>query len=101
MPQSNSEQFTPDFSHIKNYVSGNSSTPDFSWIVKNNPSGWIIRPNMTEKTGGLLNGRTMANLDSLGKGIPGRITMGRKVAYPVLNVVKFLEQKYRVVADAE
>ena len=79
----------------------NEFTPDFSPIIENNPSGWILRADLTEKTGGLLHSRTAANLDSLGTGIPGRITMGRKVAYPVLNVVKFLEQRYRVVVDAE
>ena len=75
-------------------------TPDFSQIIENNSSGWMLRSDLTEKTGGLIHSRTAANLDSLGQGIPGRITMGRKVAYPVLNVVKFLEEKYRVVADA-
>ncbi len=83
MQQSNSEQVTPDFSHI----------------IKNNPAGWILRSDLTEKTGGLIHSRTAANLDSLGTGIPGRITMGRKVAYPVLNTVKFLEKKYHVVVD--
>ena len=71
--------------------------PDFSQIEKNNPSGWILRADLTEKTGGLLHSRTMANLDSLGKGIPGRITMGRKVAYPVQSVIEFLAERYKVV----
>jgi len=74
-------------------------TPDFSHIVKNNPSGWILRSDLTEKTGGLLHSRTAANLDSQGEGIPGRITMGkRKVAYPVQQVVNFLTARCRVVA---
>lgn len=75
--------------------------PDFSQIIKTNPSGWILRSDLTNATGGLIHSRTAANLDSLGQGIPGRITMGRKVAYPIENIVKFLEKKYRVVADAE
>ena len=101
MQQINSEQPAPDFSQVKNYCSGDSSIPDFSWIVKNNPSGWIIRPNINEKTGGLLDRRTMANLDSLGKGIPGRITSGRKVAYPVQAVVEFLIKRYKIVNPDE
>ena len=76
-------------------------TPNFSQIIETNPSGWILRTDLTEKTGGLLHSRTAANLDSMGQGIPGRIKMNKKVAYPVQNIVKFLEQKYRVVADAE
>ena len=72
--------------------------PDFSHIFKNNPSGWILRADLTEKTGGLLNSRTVANLDSQGTGIPGRITIGkRKVAYPVQAVVDFLSEHCSVV----
>jgi len=71
--------------------------PDFTQIVKSNPSGYILRKNLSEKTGGLLHGRTMANLDSLGEGIPGRITFGkRKVAYPVMAVVEYLQSKVTV-----
>ncbi len=71
--------------------------PDFSQIVKNNPSGFILRKDLSKKTGGLLHGRTMANLDSLGTGIPDRITIGnRKVAYPVESVIKYLQSKVTV-----
>ena len=70
--------------------------PDFSQIIKNNPSGYILRTNLYEKTGGLLHGRTMANLDSLGQGISDRISIGRKVAYPVESVVKYLQSKITV-----
>jgi len=71
--------------------------PDFSQIIKNNPSGYILRTNLSEATGGLLHGRTMANLDSLGIGIPGRITIGqRKVAYSVESVVEYLQSKVTV-----
>ena len=70
--------------------------PNFSQILKSNPSGYILRTKLSEKTGGLLHGRTMANLDSLGEGIPGRISIGRKVAYPVESVVEFLQAKVTV-----
>ncbi len=71
--------------------------PDFSNIVNNNPSGFILRTKLTEQTGGLLHGRTEANRDSLGIGIPGRITIGkRKVAYPVEAVVKYLQSKVTI-----
>ena len=72
------------------------SKPDFSQIVKTNPSGYILRTKLSEKTGGLLHGRTMANLDSLGEGIPGKISIGRKVAYPVESVVEYLKSKVTV-----
>ncbi len=76
--------------------------PDFSQIVKNNPSGYILRTRLYEETGGLLHGRTMANLDSLGEGIPGKISIGRKVCYedktveqysPCQKVVEFCKTK--------
>lgn len=68
--------------------------PDFSQIIKNNPSGYILRTKLSEATGGLLHGRTEANNDSLGVGIPGRIMIGkRKVAYPVQSVVEYLQSK--------
>ncbi len=71
-------------------------TPDFSQIISNNPSGYILRTKLSEKTGGLLHGRTMANLDSLGEGIPGKISIGRKVAYPVQSVVEYLQSRVTV-----
>jgi len=75
--------------------------PTFSEIIKNNPSGYILRKDLTEKTGGLLHSRTQANLDSLNKGIPGRITIRkRKVAYPVQAVVEYL-QKMVSISDAD
>ncbi|WDP88708.1 MAG: hypothetical protein HUN04_02730 [Desulfobacter sp.] len=75
--------------------------PTFSQIIKNNPSGYILRSDLTEKTGGLLHSRTQANLDSLGIGIPGRIKIGnRKVAYPVQAVVEYL-QKLVELADGK
>ena len=71
--------------------------PDFNQIINNNPSGYILRTKLTEQTGGLLHGRTMANLDSLGQGIPGRITIGkRKVAYPVEAVIEYLQSKVTI-----
>jgi len=74
--------------------------PDFKEIIENNPSGYILRKDLTEKTGNLLNGRTEANRDSQGIGIPGRILIGtRKVAYPVEAVVKYLQEK--IVCHAE
>jgi hypothetical protein len=75
---------------------------DFSHIVKNNPSGWILRTDLTEKTGGLIHSRTAANLDSLGVGIPGRIVMGkRKVAYPVENIINFLNARCRAAEGGD
>jgi len=67
--------------------------PDFEGIIKNNPSGYILRSELQEATGGLLNGRTMANLDCQGDGISERIEFGRKRAYPVQAVIKYLQER--------
>ncbi len=76
--------------------------PDFSHILKNNPSGWILRTDLTEKTGGLIHSRTAANLDSKGEGIKGRIVIGKKkIAYPVEEVVKFLQARARYFSDGD
>lgn len=76
--------------------------PDFSQIIKNNPSGYILRKDLTEKTGGLIHSRTMANLDSLGLGIPGRLLIGkRKVAYPIQAVIEYLQKMVKVSDDTE
>ncbi len=71
--------------------------PNFSQIIKNCPSGYILRKDLNVKTDGLLHGRTMANLDSMGDlGIQGRISIGRKVAYPVEAVVEYLQSKITI-----
>ncbi len=44
-------------------------------------------------SGGLLNARTLANLDSLGKGPTGRIRIGKKVCYPTKNLVEWLQHR--------
>jgi hypothetical protein len=76
------------------------NTLDFSHIAKNNPSGWILRTNLTEATGGLLHSRTEANNDSKGIGIEGRIIIGkRKIAYSVESVIKKLQEKCRIIPE--
>ncbi len=65
-------------------------------IVENNPFGFILRPDLREKTGGLLHGRTMANLDSLGCGIKNRFIIGRTTAYPIDAVIEFLKARITI-----
>jgi hypothetical protein len=78
-------------------------TLDFSHIAQNNPSGWILRTNLTEATGGMLNSRTEANNDSKRVDcIEGRIVIGkRKIAYPVESVIKKLQEKCRIIPDKD
>ena len=65
-------------------------------IIETNPYGFILRPELKEKTGGLLYGRTMANRDSMRTGIKNRFKVGNVTAYPVDSVVEFLRERITV-----
>lgn len=56
-------------------------------------SPYVAREEIERFTGGLLTAKYLANLDSQGKGPKGRIRCGRKVAYPVKNVISFMEAR--------
>lgn len=40
-----------------------------------------------------MSARYLANLDSAGKGPPGRIRIGRKIAYPRADFIEWLEKR--------
>ena len=58
------------------------------------PSPIIARAQLSRWSGGLLNPATVRNLDSLGKG-PHRIKIGRRVVYPVRDLVSWLRTRCR------
>ena len=62
-------------------------------IIESNPYGFILRPDLKEKTGGLLNGSYHKNLDCIGKGIKNRFKVGNTTAYPIDCVIEFLKKK--------
>ena len=62
-------------------------------IFKDWHSPCITRDQLYRVTGGLIHPRTIRNLDSLGKGIDGKFFIGRKVAYPIDEVIKYLERR--------
>lgn len=62
---------------------------------------YVAREELKRFTGGLLSPRYAANLDAQRKGIEGRIRCGRKVLYPALAVVKFLEQRAQYVGGQD
>jgi hypothetical protein len=66
---------------------------DFKSLKKRWPSELISRHEIGRFSGGICNPRTMANLDSLGKGPQGKIRIGRKVAYPVDSLIEWLEAR--------
>ena len=68
-------------------------------IFRNWRSPFITRDQLYEVTGGLIHPRTIRNLDSLGKGIKGKFKIGRKVAYPIEEVINYLENKMEADND--
>ena len=55
--------------------------------------------SLDRATGGLLNPRTMANLDSLGKGPAGRLRMGRKIVYPSGSFFEWLVSRLKPASE--
>ena len=53
----------------------------------------VLRGNVSQFSGGLLHPRTLANLDSLGKGPVHRIKYGRKVAYKTEVLASWMKEK--------
>ena len=56
------------------------------------PSAIVARTDVGRFSGGLLKSKTLANMDSQGVG-PERVTVGRKVAYPVDSLVEWLRDR--------
>lgn len=72
----------------------------FAEMASKWPSAIVSRTSIKEFTGGLLSERYCANLDSLGKGCPSRVRIGgRRVAYPVNELVKWLEARSEVIPE--
>jgi hypothetical protein len=71
---------------------------NLSEMVNNWPSPFVARGEVSRFTGGIINPKTLANLDSRGEGPAGRIRVGRKIAYPVQAFIEWLEKRATVVA---
>ncbi len=57
------------------------------------PSSIVCRKAVKEFSGGLLNGKTLANADSKGTGPEGRFLLMNQVAYPVESLCAWLKQR--------
>lgn len=58
------------------------------------PSAIVARKEIGKFSGGLLNPRSMANLDSRGEGPANKLTMGiRAVFYPVSDLITWLRAR--------
>ena len=65
----------------------------FNEMANKWPSAVVARTEIEKFSGGLITPKSIANLDSLGKGIEGRIHVGRKVAYPIDELVGWLRDR--------
>lgn len=63
------------------------------------PSTWVARTEVEKFSGGIIGEKYLANLDSAGKGPAGRIRCGRKVVYPVAELVAWLESRSSVIPE--
>ncbi|MDR0968561.1 MAG: hypothetical protein LBL99_02930 [Holosporaceae bacterium] len=79
--------------NIKN-SSDKNERPNFALLFSNWRSPFIKRSQLYEATEGLINPKTLRNLDCLGRGIKGKFTIGRRtVAYPVESVIEYLNER--------
>jgi len=53
----------------------------------------IARDQVESLLGGMISSKTLANLDSLGVGVPNKFKVGRKVVYPTHSLLKWLQQR--------
>ena len=67
--------------------------PNLSILAARWPSPFVAREKVGEFTGGIITPKSMANLDCIGEGPAGRIICGRKVAYPVIEFITWLESR--------
>ena len=68
---------------------------DLSDLADKWPSNYVARPEVGKLTGGILNSRYLANLDSRNEGPPGRIRVGGKIVYPVSSLITWLESRVK------
>lgn len=66
---------------------------DFSKLKDHWCAPIVSRDQIENFTGGALNRRTLANLDSMGEGPANRFKVGRKVCYPVEAVCEWLASR--------
>jgi len=64
---------------------------DLSNLAQKWPSSIVARTEVSNFSGGLINEKYLANLDSQGAGPAGRFKIGRKVGYSVDSLITWLE----------
>ena len=67
----------------------------FDEMVERWGSPAVARTEAGKFSGGLINPRTLANLDSLGCGVVGRFRVKNRIAYPAKCLAQFLRERSR------
>jgi hypothetical protein len=73
-------------------------TIDLKELAKCWPSPFVAREEVERFSGGIITCKYISNLDSLGLGPKGRFRIGRKVAYPVQELVNWMESRSSSIA---
>jgi hypothetical protein len=71
------------------------SERDLKCLSEKLPSAVVARTQICSFTGGLYSEKYLANLDCQGEGPTGRISLERKVIYPVMELVEWLARQVK------
>ena len=71
--------------------------PELMILADKWPSAIVVRDKIEEFSGGLLKKSTMQSIDSQGEGPRKRYKIGKKVCYPVLELILWLEEKLVII----
>ena len=69
---------------------------DFSGLSESRPYPYVPRQLVDKFSGGILNPRTMANMDSKGLG-PPKVRVGKMIVYPVDLLIEWMEERSEVI----
>lgn len=62
---------------------------------------FVARSETKQFTGGALSGRTVANAESAGDPVEGRITIGRQIAYPTQQYAEWIARRMLKVGKSK
>ncbi|HNQ85700.1 MAG TPA: hypothetical protein PKJ72_07275 [Deltaproteobacteria bacterium] len=66
---------------------------NLSILLEKWPSPYVARSEVEKFSGGILKARTVANLDSQGKGPKVRFRVGKKVVYTAISLIEFMQER--------
>lgn len=70
-------------------------------LVKSWNAPFVARSETKQFTGGALSGRTVANAESAGDPVEGRITIGRQIAYPTQQYAEWIARRMLKVGKSK